>query len=50
MIRFGVYGKGWSFREPLPGEEENRFTDVFPIPADILVLNPKLSQNQGYPE
>ena len=48
MIRFGVYGARWSFREPLPREEETGFTNVFPIPADILALNPKLSQNEGY--
>ena len=50
MIRFGTYGKAWSFREPQPGEEETGYTNVFPIPADILVLNPKLSQNEGYPQ
>ena len=48
LIRFGAFGKEWSFRRPLPGEEATGFTNVFPIPADILALNPKLSQNEGY--
>ena len=48
MIRFGTFCKGWSFRDPLPGEESTRYTDLFPIPADILALNPKLTQNPGY--
>ena len=48
MIRFGIYGKGWSFREPLPLEESTGYTNLFPIPADILALNPKLTQNPGY--
>ena len=47
-VRFGAFGKEWSFRRPLPGEEATGFTNVFPIPADILALNPKLSQNEGY--
>ena len=50
MIRFGVFGKSWSFRESLPGEESTGYTNLFPIPADILALNPKLTQNEGYPE
>ena len=48
LVRFGAFGKAWSFRTPLPGEESTGFTNVFPIPADILALNPKLSQNKGY--
>ena len=48
LVRFGAFGKAWSFRTPLPKEESTGFTNVFPIPADILALNPKLSQNEGY--
>ena len=48
LVRFGAFGKAWSFRQPLPKEETTGFTNVFPIPADILALNPKLSQNEGY--
>ena len=35
LVRFGVFGK-------------QSHTNVFPIPADILDLNPKLTQNDGY--
>ena len=48
MIRFGVYGKAWSFRQSLPGEDSTGYTKLFPIPADIRALNPKLTQNEGY--
>ena len=50
QIRFGTYTKPWSFRPSLPGEQETRYTHLFPIPADILALNPKLTQNDGYPK
>ena len=35
LVRFGVFG-------------DEAYKNVFPIPADILALNPKLSQNEGY--
>ena len=47
LIRFGGYGKPWSFRPALPGEESG-FTNLFPIPDDVLALNPNLTQNPGY--
>ena len=47
LIRFGRYGKPWSFRPALPGEESG-FTNLFPIPDDVLALNPNLTQNPGY--
>lgn len=47
LVRFGRFGGAWSFREPLDGEESG-YTDVFPIPADVLTLNPLLTQNDGY--
>ena len=50
MIRFGVFGEAWSFRESLPSEASSGYTNLFPIPADILALNPKLTQNDGYSE
>ena len=47
LIRFGAFTRSWSSRPSLPGES-NGYTTVFPVPADILSLNPKLSQNPGY--
>lgn len=48
LVRFGVFCNAWSSRPSLPSEVSTRFTDVFPIPADILSLNPLLTQNPGY--
>jgi hypothetical protein len=48
QIRFGTFTRGWSSRPELPGESNTGFTNLFPIPADILVLNPLLTQNDGY--
>lgn len=50
QIRFGTYALPWSFRPSLPREQETRYTNLFPIPADILAVNPKLTQNDGYPD
>ena len=47
LVRFGAYTRPWSSRPALPGEADG-YTTVFPIPADVLALNPKLSQNPGY--
>lgn len=47
MVRFGVFGDSWSFRNSLPGESTG-YTNVFPIPSDVLTLNPNLTQNPGY--
>jgi len=47
MIRFGKYHKAYGQRPQLPGEE-NRYTTVFPIPKELLELNPNLTQNKGY--
>lgn len=47
LIRFGKYHSAYSQRPQLPGEE-NRYTTVFPIPQNILELNPNLTQNKGY--
>jgi hypothetical protein len=48
QIRFGTYTSGWSSRPVLPSEVETGYTALFPIPADILDLNPLLNQNPGY--
>ena len=47
LVRFGEFTRSWSSRPALPGESSG-YTTVFPIPADVLALNPKLSQNPGY--
>ena len=47
MVRFGKFGSEWSYREARHGEGTG-YTNVFPIPADILALNPNLTQNPGY--
>jgi len=48
QIRFGTFCSSWSSRPALDGEQESGYTCVFPIPADILTLNPLLTQNDGY--
>lgn len=48
QIRFGTFTHGWSSRPELPDESRTGYTNLFPIPADILVLNPLLTQNDGY--
>lgn len=47
LIRFDNYHRAYDLRPALEGEE-NRFTTVFPIPRNILDLNPNLTQNKGY--
>ena len=47
LIRFGKFTDKWSSHPVLPGEESG-YTTVFPIPADVLDLNPLLKQNPGY--
>ena len=48
LVRFGYFSRSWSSRPSLPGEEDTHYTDIFPIPGDVLALNPLLSQNPGY--
>lgn len=43
MIRFGKWMDAW-FEKPAGGEN----TKLFPIPAQILDVNPNLKQNPGY--
>ena len=47
LVRFGAFTRSWSSRPALDGESSG-YTTVFPIPADVLALNPKLTQNPGY--
>ena len=47
MIRFGTYTQAYTDRPQLEGESSG-YTTVFPIPAKVLSLNPRLSQNPGY--
>ncbi len=46
MIRFGEYTRNWELKFPGAVGDENR--NLFPIPANQLVLNPNLTQNPGY--
>ena len=48
QIRFGTFTRAWSSRPELPDESDTDYTNLFPIPADILILNPLLTQNDGY--
>ena len=47
MIRFGTYTQAYTDR-PQQEDEASGYTTVFPIPAKVLSLNPRLSQNPGY--
>ena len=47
LIRFGKFTRAYADRPQLPGEALS-FTTVFPIPLNVLSLNPLLSQNPGY--
>lgn len=47
LIRFGMFTRAYADRPQLPGEASG-FTVVFPIPLNVLSLNPLLSQNPGY--
>ena len=48
LVRFGRFGAATTLRPQLPGEAMSRYTDIFPIPADIRALAPSLEQNPGY--
>lgn len=47
MIRFGVYHQAYDQRPQLK-KEASRYTTVFPIPKNIMELNPNLTQNFDY--
>ena len=46
-IRFGTYYEPW-WEKPETQLDQTRASRVFPIPANILTLNPKLQQNPDY--
>lgn len=46
MIRFGEYTRNWSLKSPSSVGDVNK--NLFPIPANQLILNPNLNQNTGY--
>ena len=47
LIRFGQFTRPYSSRPQIPNEDSG-FTTVFPIPGDVLTLNPNITQNYGY--
>lgn len=47
LIRFGKFTRPYSSRPQVPNEDSG-FTTVFPIPGDVLTLNPNITQNYGY--
>lgn len=47
LIRFGQFTRAYSSRPQVPNEDSG-FTTVFPIPGDVRVLNPNITQNYGY--
>jgi hypothetical protein len=44
MIRFGKYEGQWGYKT-----NADTYRRVFPIPTNARVLNPALTQNDGYP-
>ena len=46
MIRFGQYTRDWELKAA--SEVGNETRNLFPIPANQLILNPNLTQNPGY--
>ncbi len=46
MIRFGQYTRDWELKDPAAVGDTNK--NLFPIPANQLILNPNLVQNPGY--
>lgn len=46
MIRFGQYTRGWELKAEDQIGNESR--NLFPIPANQIILNPNLIQNPGY--
>ncbi len=43
MIRFGKYEDSWGFKT-----NSETYRRIFPIPTDAMVLDPALTQNDGY--
>ena len=47
LIRFGRFTRAYSHRPQVEGEATG-FTTVFPIPEQVIGMNPHLKQNRGY--
>lgn len=47
LVRFGKFTEAYDNR-PNAVSDTNGYTTVFPIPDDVLSLNPRLRQNPGY--
>lgn len=46
LIRFGQFTRDWELKDPAHVGDATR--NLFPIPADQVLLNPNLVQNPGY--
>lgn len=46
LIRFGQFTRDWELKDPAHVGDETR--NLFPVPADQVLLNPNLVQNPGY--
>ena len=46
-IRFGSYFGEW-WEKPVSGYDASKASRFFPIPANVLTLNPNLVQNSDY--
>ena len=46
-VRFGTYFKEW-WEKPVSEYDATKASRVFPIPANVLTLNPALKQNPDY--
>ena len=46
MVRFGQFTRDWELKDPSHVGDATR--NLFPIPADQVLLNPNLVQNPGY--
>ena len=47
MIRFGTYTQSYT-DHPQSSNDQKGYTIVFPIPSDLLTMNPSWTQNPGY--
>ena len=47
MIRFGIYTQPYT-DHPQSANDQKGYTIVFPIPGDLLTMNPSWTQNPGY--
>lgn len=47
LVRFRQFTRAYSDR-PMLENEESGYTTVFPIPGDVVMQNPNITQNYGY--